>query len=243
MERSLDPELQQICIEITKKLRKYPAAKLFNDPVDPKKEGVPDYFKKIKNPQDLGSIYQRLEAGEYTSVEQWERDINTVWTNAEIYHGKSNEGYIPVICAARYMSSRFQRLKKSLLLRSVTGWTKQLYNLRQEFDELLKVCPPSLQNIIPKSLDSAVNTLVPFTSRDLSNFMKASQLVNQPKDIEQIVAILKKNDPSMDIDAHELIIDVNSMNIQSLHEIRAYYRKQLIERGVAYPNDANEHVL
>lgn len=240
-EEALDPELQRICLEITRKLRQYPAAKLFNDPVDPKKDNVPDYFKKIKNPQDLGSIYQRLEAGEYKSLAQWEHDINTVWSNAEIYHGGRGtpaDTCIPVICAARYMSSRFKSLKKSLMTHSVDGWAKHLYDLGKEFDHLLSTCPPGLQAVIPKSLDDTTSTLMKFSARDIANLMKASEMVNQPTDIEQIAAILKKNEPQMNIGEEDLVLDVNSLSLPTLHEIRAYYKKQLMDQGLPYPNNA-----
>lgn len=40
---------------------------LFNQPVDPEALGLPDYFKVVKTPMDLGTISQRLLGGEYYS--------------------------------------------------------------------------------------------------------------------------------------------------------------------------------
>ena len=234
---SLNPQQQRLCLEITRQLRQSPGAVDFNEPVDAHKDGLPDYYKKVHNPMDLGTIYRNLEAGSYHSVTDWERDINTVWSNAETYNGKDS----PYSYLAQHMARKFQRLKKPLEIYSVSGWSKYVYGLRMKMDALLRVCP--LHSIVGKSLDSALPLLAPFTSREIGNLMKASEMVNKPKDIEQVCAILRKNDPPVNTDDDDLVIDVNSLNPQTLHEIRAYYRKQLIEQGLPYPNDAhNEDV-
>lgn len=230
---TLSPEQQQMCLEITRKLRQSPAASVFNEPVDPKKQNVPNYFKKIRNPQDLGTIYQRLQAGEYSSVTQWERDINTVWSNAETYNGKDSV----VGSLSQHMSWHFQHLKKPLDTHSIAGWTKHIYNLREKFDALLVQSPPSLQSIVPRSLDDVTPFFAKFNSREIGCFMKASEMVNTPADIERIAEILKKNDPPINTEEENLIIDVNKLSPVLLHEIRAYYRNRLLEQGIPYPTE------
>jgi hypothetical protein len=224
----LTAEQERLCIDITRRLRKCPAAVPFNEPVDPKKQNLPNYFKKIKNPQDLGTILQRLEAGEYTSVTNWECDIATVWSNAETFNGKDS-----VISAmAQHMAGRFQHLKRGLDSHSLTGWTKRLYSLREKADGLLGKCPPSLCSIIPRSLDAAAPPIVaPFTAREMSDFiLKTAEIVRDSKDIEAIVSILRRNDPPINVDEQNLIIDVDQLSSQTLYEIRSYYeRKQLSE--------------
>jgi hypothetical protein len=233
----LSREQQRLCLEITSRLRECPAAIPFNEPVDPKKQNLPNYFKKIKNPQDLGSIYQRLQGGGYTSVTQWERDIATVWSNAETFNGKDS-----IIGAmAQQMSWRFQHFKRHLDAHSVAGWTKHLYALREKADCLLAKCPPSLRAIIPRSLDSTLPVLAPFTAREMADFiLKTGEVLTDPKDLDQIVAILRRNDPPLNVDDECLVIDVNSLSPHTLWEIRNYYdKKQLIELvATAHAGDA-----
>jgi hypothetical protein len=224
---SLSPEQQRLCLEITRRLRQSPAASVFNEPVDPKKQNLPNYFKKIRNPQDLGTIYQRLQAGEYTSVTQWERDINTVWSNAETFNGK--DSFIGRI--AQHMAWRFQHLKKPLDAYSVAGWTKHIYSLREKCDGLLAHCPPSLRGIIPHSLDNAMPIVAPFSCREMHAYiLRTCERLTDPRDIEQVVAILRKNDQLIQVDDEFLVVDVNNLSLQTLCDIRSYWdRKQLSE--------------
>lgn len=47
---------------------KHKSAKLlFNQPVDPEALGLPDYFEVVKQPMDLGTIVQRLNADDFYS--------------------------------------------------------------------------------------------------------------------------------------------------------------------------------
>lgn len=231
---SLSDDQRKLCLYITAELRKSPAASVFNEPVDPKKQNIPNYHKKIRNPQDLGTIYKRLQQNEYKTVVDWEKAIDTVWINAETYNGK--DSYIAFM--AQHMKKKFERLKKPLDTRSVSGWTKRVYQLREKFDSLLSVCPPSLQSIIPRNLDSTCAAFqTPFNAKEISNLIKASEMVKTQKDIDQIAAILRKNDPPVDTNFDFLVVDLNTLSNSTLHEISSYYRKQLIEQGLPYPND------
>ncbi|OHS96112.1 Bromodomain containing protein [Tritrichomonas foetus] len=232
----ISPDQLKLCIDITAKLRKSPAASVFNEPVDPKKQNIPNYYKKIRNPQDLGTIFGRLQRGEYKSVLQWEKDIDTVWLNAETYNGKDSL----IAYMAHHMSKRFQHLKKPLDLHNVSGWAKHVYSLREKFDSMLVKCPPSLQSIVPRNLDNSLPLLATFNSKEMANLMKASEMVKSPKDIEQVAAILRKNDPPIDTTDEDLVVDLNSLTPSTLHEIRTFYRKQLIEQGLPYPNDNSD---
>lgn len=60
----------------------------FLTPVDPVKQGVPDYFEYIKNPMDLGSIEKKLVAGEYTTVQELVDDYNLVVGNCITFNGE-----------------------------------------------------------------------------------------------------------------------------------------------------------
>ena len=228
----LSPEQLRLCKEITAALMRSPGAAMFNEPVDPKKQNAPNYFKKIRNPQDLGSIMHRVEASEYESVTQWEQDINTVWSNAVTYNGEGSF----VGNLAQHMAKHFQKLKKPLDYFNIVGWTKHIYSLRQDFEKLLAQAPPSL-GPITSHLNKQPSILIePMTSHEISQIIQVSQLINEPSDIEAISQIIKKNEvkpPNMDQDV--LVFDVNNLLPVTLHEIRNYYKKQCNERNIPYP--------
>ncbi|EAY22735.1 Bromodomain containing protein [Trichomonas vaginalis G3] len=227
----LSPEQQQLCIEITAALKASPGAEMFNEPVDPKKQGAPNYLKKIRNPQDLGTIMHRIEASQYESVTQWEQDINTVWSNAVSYNGEGSF----VGNLAEHMAKHFKKLKRRLDYFSLAGWTKHIYNLRQDFEKLLAQAPPSLGPITSKLNKHPSLIIEPLTSQEISQIIKASQIINEPQDLEAISQILKKNEPKANLEQETLILDVNNLSPITLHEMRNYYKKQCIERSIAYP--------
>lgn len=227
----LSKEQQRLCIEITAALKAFPGAEMFNEPVDPKKQNAPNYFKKIRNPQDLGTIMHRIEAYEYESVTQWEQDINTVWSNAVTYNGEGS--YVAIL--AQHMASHFVKLKKPLDYFNVTGWTKHIYNLRQEFDRLLSQAPPSLGPITTKLGKTPSILVEPMTSKEICQIIEASQMINQPQDVDAIAQIIKKNEPKANIEQDVAIFDVNNLSPITLHEMRNYYKKQCIERNLTYP--------
>eukprot|EP00039_Didymoeca_costata_P024071 m.9173 g.9173 ORF g.9173 m.9173 type:complete len:1871 (+) comp4018_c0_seq1:196-5808(+) len=65
-----------------------PKVDVFKEPVPP---SLKDYFKVILRPMDLGTIANRLKNSEYTCVEEFNRDVRTVWANAHIYNEPDSE--------------------------------------------------------------------------------------------------------------------------------------------------------
>lgn len=69
---------------------------LFNEPVDPEALGIPNYFEVVKEPMDLGTIYERLTEGEqqnwqhcsYQSAGEVLRDVGLVWSNCVLFNNR-----------------------------------------------------------------------------------------------------------------------------------------------------------
>eukprot|EP01025_Chloroclados_australasicus_P050248 TRINITY_DN5755_c0_g2_i1.p1 TRINITY_DN5755_c0_g2~~TRINITY_DN5755_c0_g2_i1.p1 ORF type:complete len:512 (-),score=63.20 TRINITY_DN5755_c0_g2_i1:502-1860(-) len=75
------------CENILKAVQKSlgPNVHIFNAPV--KAAEVPDYYKIIKNPMDLGTIGKKLKDGSYNSPIQFQEDMRLVWSNCKHYNG------------------------------------------------------------------------------------------------------------------------------------------------------------
>jgi hypothetical protein len=132
------------------------------------------------------------------------------------------------------MAWRFQHLKRPLDAYSVAGWTKHIYSLREKCDGLLAHCPPLLRSVIPHSLDNAMPIAAPFSGREMHDYiLRTCERVTDPRDIEHIVAILRKNDPPIQVDDEFLVVDVSGLSLQTLYDIRCYYDRRMIERAAA----------
>ena len=78
---------QSKCLQITEKLIAWRICEPFIDPVDPNRDGAPDYYKYITEPMALSDVKRKLLANEYDSIQAWERDVNLIWQNARTYNG------------------------------------------------------------------------------------------------------------------------------------------------------------
>eukprot|EP00948_MAST-09A_sp_MAST-9A-sp1_P001472 g1472.t1 len=79
----------------------------FSQPVDPVKLGIPDYFDKIKNPMDLGTIRSNLELIQHygSDFQKLVDDLKLVWSNCLLYNSD------PVTCKdIRAMANRLKDL-------------------------------------------------------------------------------------------------------------------------------------
>ncbi|KAK4189745.1 hypothetical protein QBC35DRAFT_492267 [Podospora australis] len=57
----------------------------FKDPVDPARDGVPDYFDVVKKPMDLITIKAKMDAREYGDEQEFLADMNQIFTNCYSY--------------------------------------------------------------------------------------------------------------------------------------------------------------
>uniref|UniRef100_A0AAQ4NSC2 Bromodomain containing 4 n=1 Tax=Gasterosteus aculeatus aculeatus TaxID=481459 RepID=A0AAQ4NSC2_GASAC len=79
-------QLQFLLKEVLKTLWKHNFAWPFQAPVDTIKLGLPDYYKIIKIPMDMGTIKKRLENHHYWNAHECIQDFNTMFTNCYIYN-------------------------------------------------------------------------------------------------------------------------------------------------------------
>ncbi|KAM7009261.1 LOW QUALITY PROTEIN: bromodomain-containing protein 4-like [Tautogolabrus adspersus] len=79
-------QLQFLLKEVLKTLWKHNFAWPFQSPVDAIKLGLPDYYKIIKIPMDMGTIKKRLENNYYWNAQECIQDFNTMFTNCYIYN-------------------------------------------------------------------------------------------------------------------------------------------------------------
>ncbi|KAH9295406.1 hypothetical protein KI387_038994 [Taxus chinensis] len=82
---------------------------VFSEPVNP--EELPDYFDVIKNPMDFGTIRSNLERENYTSLEQLEKDVLLVCSNAMSYNASGTIYYRQARTIQELARKTFQSLR------------------------------------------------------------------------------------------------------------------------------------
>lgn len=73
-----------------KAIKRLKDAAPFLSPVDPIKQGVPQYFDYIKDPMDLGTIEKKLMQNDYKSVRQLADDFDLVVSNCIVFNGEDS---------------------------------------------------------------------------------------------------------------------------------------------------------
>ncbi|KAM2070523.1 hypothetical protein ACFX16_001902 [Malus domestica] len=66
------------------RLQKKDTRGVFSEPVDP--EELPDYQEIIQNPMDFGTVRTKLDQGAYSNLEQFEKDVFLICSNAMEYN-------------------------------------------------------------------------------------------------------------------------------------------------------------
>ncbi|XP_048346264.1 bromodomain-containing protein 4 isoform X3 [Sphaerodactylus townsendi] len=79
-------QLQYLLKVVLKTLWKHQFSWPFQQPVDAVKLNLPDYYKIIKIPMDMGTIKRRLENNYYWNAQECIQDFNTMFTNCYIYN-------------------------------------------------------------------------------------------------------------------------------------------------------------
>ena len=136
------------CIDFTNKLMKHPLAYLFLSPVDPIRDGVPDYFSKITKPMDLGTVLDNLENGKYKNSEDWKSDVLQIWKNAQIYNSKNPFIYEMASILNRKCLKHFKQIPKT----KFDIWKNQVSKLNNQILGLISLLP-NQKNLI--SIDTS----------------------------------------------------------------------------------------
>ncbi|KAJ9189432.1 hypothetical protein P3X46_000727 [Hevea brasiliensis] len=75
---------KKLLLFILDRLQKKDTYGVFSEPVDPNE--LPDYHEVIEHPMDFGTVRKKLSSGVYTSLEQFEKDIFLICSNAMQYN-------------------------------------------------------------------------------------------------------------------------------------------------------------
>ncbi|XP_061086333.1 bromodomain-containing protein 4-like, partial [Conger conger] len=84
-------QLQYLLKVVLKTLWKHQFSWPFQQPVDAVKLNLPDYYKIIKCPMDMGTIKRRLENSYYWNAQECIQDFNTMFTNCYIYNKSGDD--------------------------------------------------------------------------------------------------------------------------------------------------------
>ena len=82
---------EKVAIKILAQCFKLKGSYWFQQPVDPVKFNIMDYFDIIAHPMDLGTVRKKLVHNCYQTAQQFIDDMSLIWQNCYKYNGDSHQ--------------------------------------------------------------------------------------------------------------------------------------------------------
>ncbi|XP_010534212.1 PREDICTED: bromodomain-containing protein 9 [Tarenaya hassleriana] len=101
---------KKLLVFILDRLQKKDTYGVFSDPVDP--EELPDYHDIIANPMDFSTVRKKLDSGAYCNLEQFERDVFLICTNAMEYNAPDTIYYRQARSIHEMAKKDFENLRR-----------------------------------------------------------------------------------------------------------------------------------
>lgn len=233
MSQHLSSFLKKQCQSVMNKICSRSISQVFYYPIDPIQDNCPNYFDIVKNPMDLGTIRRNLRNNKYTSVAEWKRDMELVWSNSILYNTEDSTIGLMALDLQKY----YFELTKYLSDSYRSSWKRHLIELHQEFmlyeKEVVKCRGISSQKVRTvfkrDQLYPIIEELPPpsfrrhfklFTKEEMDKLINDINSIKEESQIQMIVSILKECEPNFVEDTEHFHINLNALQPTTLYLIR-----------------------
>ena len=213
---------RSLCLEALDNVLKYSISKMFAAPVDPEKDGCPDYLEKITKPMDLGTARNKLINNEYNSLEEFKNDISLIWENTVTYHSK----YAIISYLAQQLDEVFKKEIKCVLPDDNQSWLAKYAEIKQETGEFKAIIDPNSSKQTNSRSSSSSSRSKSSTANTTSNTTQASSTRStrsssrnahaQPKEENQDPSLTEKEINAISDDAALISTKGTAEQIQRL---------------------------
>ena len=214
------------CIKITKFLINSPGCSIFKTPVDPIQDNLVDYFDKIKSPQDLGTILERLSNGNYNSINNWKNDINLVFDNARKYFGPHS--FITVL--SNSMENKFNKIYSKIFFTSSENWMNEINNKFHKINRLMKSAPGNL-----KSEFEGKRFTGPMSQAELQNLADAASSLTDQSHIFEMAQLMNKFGAKIDMKKEEQAVVLKNLPTEAVSALQYYVKDRFRVLHKHYP--------
>ncbi|KAG1362671.1 cat eye syndrome critical region protein 2 [Cocos nucifera] len=101
---------KKLLVFILDRLQKKDTYGVFSEPVDPNE--LPDYHEVIKHPMDFGTVRKKLSSGAYANLEQFEKDVFLICSNAMRYNAPDTIYYRQARSIHELAKKNFENLRQ-----------------------------------------------------------------------------------------------------------------------------------
>ena len=197
-------------IEVTKELMAHPLGVHYSSPVDLK--AVPDYRDYVTNPQDFGTILDRLEKKKYKTNKAYMKDMMLVFSNSILYSGTDG---IYGKCATHLQNVFKKLLRKRFMQPSLGDWYEYVLNIQNRIDKLLLYPPSQCPPVFP-----VIDYDAKLPVSEVAHITTLAKNITDPKDLSKLLNIITHdNFVIVDPNQTEFVFDFERLSPQTQHAV------------------------
>ncbi|KAK8860852.1 hypothetical protein M9Y10_012544 [Tritrichomonas musculus] len=225
-QNKISPEQLNQCIQITETMYNKPSCFIFRAPVDPVRDQVPNYFDVIKDPQDLGTILERLQNKEYSSIQSWKHDMDLVWDNAKAFNGPFSIVSSIAVC----MKGRFEKIYQNTFM-TPKEWNNRINELFSKLNVVMKAAPGKLKNEFEGKKFSG-----PMTRNELQKLAEAASSLTDISDVLQMEQLLNIYGVNIDFKKDDCFVVLKNLPKEALQALQSFVKDRYRALRKHYPD-------
>ncbi|CAH9135558.1 unnamed protein product [Cuscuta epithymum] len=222
---NLNATLLKQCGNLLKSLMMHQHGWVFNEPVDPVKLNIPDYFTVIKHPMDLGTIKKKLACGQYLSPLDFLADVRLTFSNAMTYNPPGNHVHVMADTLRKFFEMRWKLIEKKIPV-TVAESAEVNSGLHEESETIKPVSSKPVSSSKKRKVSPVHHIVGPDPPKQrMSNEEKsrlsqdlAASLADLP---DNIIEFLKEQSSSgAEVGEDEIEIDIDVLRDETLFKLR-----------------------
>lgn len=231
------------CGTLLRKLMVHKFGWVFNTPVDIVKLNIPDYFKVIKNPMDLGTIKRKLETDVYLNPREFAADVRLTFANAMTYNPPGNDVHIMAVQLNKIFEEKWRPIGSKLpevdpngrLSKAVQRVAAKQQQQQQQCQKKVAEKPKQNNQLKPASMSVDLNE----KSVLRNGVMSVEEKQKLSRDLEslsgdmpeQICNFFRKYSSGLSQNDYEIEVDIDEFDNETLFELRKTVNDCLNERN------------
>ena len=219
----------EYCTNLLDQLVKLPCAQPFMKPIPTDDEETAGYYVKIKKPMHLSKIQEKLLTQQYKNFNEWERDMNLIFTNTERFFGKEN----PRTYLAKELKKHFEKLMDDEYPVKPRDWIAEINDIQQQIEKIVKTTPIDISKYWKHEIK--LKALPEMKNDQIRKLIKASQLLTDKEDARAMFTLINQLNPEIKAHSEDVTLDIDTLSNKTHWALEWYLRKRLEEDGIDYP--------
>ena len=203
-------------LKVIDSLLEFRIADIFAVPVDPRRDGCPDYFKVITRPMDLGTVRSKLVNNEYESTIHFKADVRRIWDNTYKYHGVNSL----ISKFAKQLQQEFEGMTIFLTGDDLADWVSESEWLKSLLD--IKIYGNKLIQFLNKDItldDMLAKEELPnlklLNKTEKRKLVKDLSKLKNEEHIAEIIRFIQNEDPTL-VCNNEVDIELDELSDRSI---------------------------